>query len=79
MTTSQLNAQTVLQKWKAKLDWALAKGYAGLRFLGALMGTSFATGTAPRAIMTSSPRAASSTNCESIVLALCMVYIIEFY
>jgi len=30
----QLNARTVLQNWKAILDWALAKDYAGLRFLG---------------------------------------------
>lgn len=47
----------------------------GLRFLTGLIGTSLATGCLPRAMITSLPLAASSTSCESMLLALCMVYI----
>jgi hypothetical protein len=34
LTGGQLDTQRVLQNWIAKLNWALAKGYAGLRFAG---------------------------------------------
>ena len=34
LTGGQLDAQRVLRNWIAKLNWALAKGYAGLRFAG---------------------------------------------
>jgi len=34
LTGGRLDAQRVLQNWTAKLNWALAKGYAGLRFAG---------------------------------------------
>src|SRR6185503_13451041 len=34
LTGNQLDTQRALQNWIAKLNWALAKGYAGLRFAG---------------------------------------------
>lgn len=34
LTGGQLDSQRVLENWIAKLNWALAKGYAGLRFIG---------------------------------------------
>ena len=34
LTGGEFDTQQVLQNWIAKLNWALAKGYAGLRFLG---------------------------------------------
>lgn len=34
LTGGRFDAQRVLQNWIAKLNWALSKGYAGLRFAG---------------------------------------------
>ncbi len=34
LTGGRLDTQRVLQNWIAKLNWVLAKGYAGLRFVG---------------------------------------------
>ena len=34
LTGGQLDTQRVFRNWIAKLNWALAKGYAGLRFAG---------------------------------------------